>query len=49
MSGPSVKIGAAAVHIPALRSPDRVSLTTIVSSGPGLIPSITASVSPARA
>ena len=38
-SGPSVNMGAAAVHIPALSPPERVSLITMVSRGPGLTPS----------
>ncbi len=46
-SGPSVKIGAVAVHMPALRPPERVSLITIVRSGPGLMPSTTPSARPA--
>jgi len=47
--GPSVNIGAAAVHKPARRPPERVSRITIVSNGPGLIPSTTPSVAPATA
>ena len=49
MSGPSVKIGAAAVQMPAFRPPDNVSLTTMVMSGPGFRPSTTPSIVPAAA
>ena len=48
-SGPSVNMGAVAVHIPALRPPESVSLITMVSRGPGLTPSTIPSVSPAVA
>ena len=46
--GPSVNIGAAAVHAPALSPPESVSLITIVSNGPGFIPSTKPSVIPAK-
>ena len=49
ISGPSVKIGAAAVHIPAFRPLERDSLITIVRSGPGLIPSMIPRAIPAAA
>ncbi len=49
ISGPSVKIGAAAVHKPALKPPESVSRNTIVNSGPGLTPSTTPNVAPAKA
>ena len=49
ISGPSVKMGAAAVHIPAFRPLERDSLITIVSSGPGLIPSMMPRATPAPA
>ena len=47
--GPSVKMGAAAVHIPAFSPLERDSLITIVSSGPGLMPSMIPSAIPAAA
>ena len=47
--GPSVNIGAAAVHIPAFNPLDRDSLITMVSSGPGLMPSIIPRAIPAPA
>ena len=49
ISGPSVKIGAAAVHIPAFRPLERDSLITIVRSGPGLMPSMIQRAIPAAA
>ena len=47
INGPSVNIGAAAVLAPALIPPERVSRITIVNSGPGFIPSIMPSETPA--
>ena len=47
--GPSVNMGAAAVHIPAFRPFDRDSLMTIVRSGPGLMPSMIPRAIPAAA
>ena len=47
ISGPSVNMGAAAVLIPALRPPERVSRITMASNGPGFIPSITPNEMPA--
>ena len=47
--GPSVKMGAAAVHMPAFRPFDKDSLMTIVRSGPGLMPSIIPRAIPAPA
>jgi len=47
--GPSVKIGAAAVHIPAFRPLERDSLITMVNSGPGLMPSMIPRAIPAAA
>ena len=47
--GPSVKIGAAAVHIPAFSPLERDSLITMVNSGPGLMPSIIPRAIPAAA
>ena len=49
INGPSVKMGAAAVHIPAFRPLESDSLITIVSSGPGLIPSMIPRATPAPA
>ena len=48
ISGPSVKIGAAAVHKPALKPPESVSRNTIVNSGPGFTPSTIPNVAPAK-
>jgi hypothetical protein len=47
INGPSVNIGAAAVLAPALIPPDRVSRITIVNNGPGFIPSMMPSETPA--
>ena len=44
--GPSVKMGAAAVHIPAFSPLERDSLITMVRSGPGLMPSMVPSAIP---
>ena len=49
MRGPSVKMGAAAVSTPALSPPERVSLITIVRSGPGFTPSTAPRMAPASA
>ena len=48
MSGPSVNIGAVAVQSPERKSPESVSLITMVSNGPGLIPSMIARSRPAN-
>ena len=47
--GPSVKMGAAAVHNPALKPPESVSRNTIVNRGPGFTPSTIPNVAPAKA
>ena len=47
--GPSVKNGAEAALIPPLKPFVKVSLITVVSSGPGLTPSTIPKVIPAKA
>ena len=49
INGPSVKNGADAARIPPLKPFVNVSLITVVRSGPGLTPSTTPKVIPAKA
>ena len=49
LSPEGLNIGAVAVQSPERKSPERVSLITMVSKGPGLMPSMSARSSPASA